>query len=142
MSNTIFGRIVLLITVTTLNLDLSESKCMSRFCDQQDEANVLALSTRNQEVVEQLQREPRVLRSKTELNADVVGRLAQEVRTLKTEAEHTQRVVGRLQQEIGELKKELAIQGKYFVSGRYTKYKQHACVLVTIVASRLQQQFQ
>ena len=134
MSNRIVGRIVLLLAVTTLNLDLSESQCTSRFCEQQDEASVLALCVHNQEVVEQLQRELRELRSKTELNEDVVGRLQQEVRTLTTEAQHTQRVVGQLQQEVTELKKELAIQGKYFASGRYTKYKQYAFVLVTTVA--------
>ena len=65
--------------------DLAESQCTTQHCEDLDEANMLAVYLRNQEVVEQLQLQVNALNSKEERNQEVLGRLQQEVTEVKTE---------------------------------------------------------
>lgn len=73
------------VIVFVLYSDLAESQCTTQYCEDLDEANMLAVYLRNQEVVEQLQLQVNALNSKEERNQEVLGRLQQEITEVKTE---------------------------------------------------------
>ena len=103
--------------------DLAESQCTTKYCEDHDEAKLLSIYVRNQEVVEELQHElhalQQVVKSTEERNQEVVEELQHELGGLRVEhdrlqqdvnstEERNQEVVGQLQQEINELKKTVA----------------------------------
>ena len=106
-STTMFTGIIGLLTTLAVVLysDLAESQCTTRYCEDHDEANLLA-------VVEQLQQQFSTLNLKHERLQQQFStlnlkheRLQQEVSTTE---ERNQEVVGQLQRTVTELKEELA----------------------------------
>ena len=58
----VVGPLTVLAVALLLYTDLAESQCTTKYCEDHDEANLLSLYVRNQEVVEELQHELHVLR--------------------------------------------------------------------------------
>ena len=78
--------LAVLAVVFVLYSDLAESQCTTRYCQDHDEENLLAVCLRNQVVVEQLQKDLNALNVKHEQlqhNYEVIGRLQDEVTELK-----------------------------------------------------------
>ena len=90
--------LAVLAVVFVLYSGLVESQCTTRYCQDHDEEDLLAVCLRNQVVVEQLQKDLSALNVKHE-------QLQQEVNSTEN---RNYEVVGRLQEEVTELKGKLS----------------------------------
>ena len=85
MIKTVVSPLTVLAVALLLYTDLAESQCTTKYCEDHDEANLLSMCLRNQEVLEELQHELHALRVEHD-------RLQQEVNKLKsTEASQEKR---------------------------------------------------
>ena len=107
MFNGIFYLAVLAVAMV-LYSDLAESQCTTKYCEDHDETDLLAVCLRNQEVV---MKELSELNSKEKHNDEVVDELKQQVernqkvierlqRELNSTEERNQKVIERLQREL------------------------------------------
>ena len=82
--------LAVLVVALVLYSDLAESQCTTKYCEDHDEADLLAVCLRNQEIV---MKELSELNSKEKHNDEIVDELKQQV-------ERNQEVIERLQREV------------------------------------------
>ena len=124
--------------------DLAESQCTTKYCQDHDKADLLAVCLRNQVVVETFQKKQSklcTLNSKAKHNEEVFEQLKHQIErnqqvvehpkhvvsALSSTEERTHEAVGRLKDEVTELKGELSRmdKSKYSKIANVSNYSDH-----------------